>query len=177
MKLNYIFGVTILIALLSCNTGDNERTGWSFQFEQITREPNTARNEFFFTLTISSSTDLLKFLADENGVSIYLFCPLSKRDFSPEYISERPAQMSNFVSLEELPTVLRSNRYLYPLMVGFEVDDHLVKEPSKIKHLIDKKNCVECKIVMAFMQLPPRRNITSEPFCIPVDSILKLISE
>lgn len=105
-----------------------------------------------------------------------MFCPLENTNFTPEAISDEQNQLRSH-SFKDLVTYSWENgQFVYRFPVEFQSEGELYRmEKQEVDSLLRIRSSITCKMVIAFMQLPPRVNLTSEPFCISVDSILSLM--
>ncbi len=95
MKLMHKFPLCIffLIALSGCC--DDELI--EFKIEKVEKEKkywNVSRP--IFNLTLSSNEDLINLYKEENGISMYMFCPVLTGDFSIKNISEEKYKLYGY---------------------------------------------------------------------------------
>jgi len=146
-----------------------------FQVDKIELAPYPNRKDSFINLTISSKEDFLKIYNKEKGVNIYMFCPLVSGNF--DNMGEEEYQLHGYFLPDNRDTsLLMNNRYIYKLPISIENKKaQVLSDTKKIISLLPQKECIDCKIVMAFFPNKLVKNYFSETFCISKDSLIKCI--
>ena len=145
-----------------------------FQVEKVERlATNWTNSSPSFNLTLSSDHDMIKLFGEVKAANIYLFCPLSSTDFSAAAISKGGYCLRDYIFREDQAVTIVSDRYIYSFPVAFHgatLESFLPTQ--EIVKLLATTTCVDCKMVMSFLDFPPKKNRYSKQFCIPAKLFL-----
>ena len=140
-----------------------------FRFEEVKFFPlESSEKSVFIKLKVSSKDDLLKIYKEENAANIYMYCPLASGNF--ENINKDSIELYGFLNKDSL--TLLNNKYYYEFPIYFSEGGKQVIKKNEIFLLLKNKECLDCKIIMAFNVGSLKTNHFFEKFCIPTDSLL-----
>ncbi len=136
-----------------------------------------------FMLKFKSTHNLATFSKEYNGVHMLLYCPLSDGDYVNNHRDSR-FQICDVMSVSSwyddgatIPIYFNKGWYYYEFPIDFEDNINssrsLELSDSRIDSVLNDKDCVPCNFVMPYFAL--NRPFHTDMFCIPADSIRKLL--
>jgi hypothetical protein len=145
-----------------------------FAVDKVEKVPSFwNKKDSVITLTLSTKEDFIKMYKDKQAVNIYMLCPLTTNDFSEKKTGSELFLIKS-LKFRHDTTVKRGDRFTYKFPIVFINKDYNEMNKITALALLKKRNCVDCTIIMAFLA-PIVLNQESKKFCVPSDSLIKLL--
>ncbi|PKV52812.1 hypothetical protein ATE84_4939 [Aquimarina sp. MAR_2010_214] len=172
--INFILILLILVFSISCRL-DNNIQETKIHFLDFKKSPTTNRPDLY---NIYFNTNIK---LDSALINSLIYCPLNKNiNFTVENLRKSNNAISGFI-LENKKVNITEKTNTYIAEVAFKTSKNQGSETNfmevkEIKKLLKNLTCVPCKIYKPFY-LDSYKPYLSNPMCIPVKDILKVINE